>query len=453
MLWLVAWIMICGLSEAQGPGGGAPDNAPAFSEPKFKDRVWEVGGPRLNNLSKGKVIHEVRILGNQAVSDHKIMSFMQTRPDRRFDEKQLQQDIHELYRTDLFRNIKVYDPVDSPQGVIIVLEVVEQPLVTEVVFHGNTRIDDGMLKKHCGIETGDPVNPFSVDMAKQRMLDLYHEKGFNHAAITVREGDKAGDRRVFFDISEGPLARIWQIDFEGNQVFSTAILKTKIKSRDSKGGLLRYAFNVANMNTIQADKEILVAYYRSLGYFQARVDERIKYYPDGDLLDLTFVVNEGPQFTVSNVAITGNQFFPTELLMESLEIKAGEPFNLGRMNRSVRTLRNKFYGREGFVFVDIVSQPQFLDEPATLALVFKITEGDRYRAGEIEVHINGDNSHTQQQVVLNLLGIREGEFIDLEEFENSERRLQASQLFITNPALGEPPQIKVRSMDGFDENF
>ncbi|MEM7474810.1 MAG: POTRA domain-containing protein [Planctomycetota bacterium] len=450
-LVLVLFCLASNNANAQGGmgagGGGGQGGTPAFVEPKFRDRVWEEGGPRTSGLRRGgKLVKGIQIIGNQSISRHKILSHMQTRPDRNYDEKRLQADIHELYRTDLFRKITP-SLAENNDGIFIRLEVVEQPTVTEVIFQGNRGINDSMLEKHCGIKVGDPANAFSTDMARQRLIDLYMENGFNQVAIVVKEGNKAGDRRLYFDISEGPLERIWHINFVGNEQFSSALLATKIKSKDANYGVTSYIMNVADKNKIEEDKNRLTGYYRSLGYFTARVDFQIKYYDDGDFLDLTFVIAEGPRFKVRNVSVVGNKFFPTDVLMPALEMKSGEFFHLGEMHKDQRTLRNEFYGREGFVFVDIVPEPRFLEEPGQLDIVYRITEGDRYRAGQINVHIAGDSSHTQHNVVLNLLGIREGEYIDLQEMENSERRLKASQIFEVNPTLGEPPRIEVRSPD------
>jgi outer membrane protein insertion porin family len=289
-------------------------------------------------------------------------------------------------------------------------------------------------------------------MARQHLLDLYHEKGMNQAAIRVREGNNPNDRRAFFEIYEGPVERIWDIKFEGNQIFSTSLLKTKIRSRDARSGLTSHIGNVAKSQQIDADKEALIAYYRSLGYFQARVDYYKKYYEGGDFLDVTFVIYEGVQSVVRNVTIVGNQYqpFTTDVLMDATETRPGQTFNLARMDRDVRTLRNEYYGREGFVYVEISPQLSFLEEPGQVDLVYKISEGARVRAGDINVHIAGDSSHTKRSVVLNRLGIRPGDYIDLQELEASERRLQFSQIFETQPAMGEPPRIVVRPPDHID---
>ncbi|MFO1062911.1 MAG: POTRA domain-containing protein [Pirellulales bacterium] len=438
------------LLRAQPGVGSSPDATPAFSDPNFRDRMWESGGPRLSQIDTGKMVVGVEIVGNRSVSQHKILSHMQTRQDRMYDEKQLQADIRELYRTDLFRKVTPFVR-EVQDGVVVRLEIVEQPIVQEVIFHGNTRLDDRQLKKHAGMEKGDPINPFSVEMAKQRLVDFYHEKGMNHADVQVKEGTSPSDRRVFFEISEGPVERIWEIRFEGNVVYSTALLKTKIKSHDARSGVTAYIMNVANVDKIREDVDHLTAYYRSFGYFQARVNYRAEYDASGTWVTVTFIIDEGPQFHIRNIAIAGNRYFTTEQLMGALTIKEGESFDLGKMSRDQRTIRSEYYGREGFVFVDVSPEPHFIaDEPAKMDLIFRISEGDRYRAGPIRVHIDGDSSHTKQTVVTNRIGLREGRMIDLRELESSERRLKASQIFETNPQMGDPPRIELTPADQTD---
>lgn len=449
-LWVLATALVAAPSLtalAQPGAGGGQDAAPAFADPDFRDRMWEAGGPRLNQIDTGKLVLGVEIVGNKKVSQNKVLSHMQTRPDRIFDEKQLLADVNELYRTELFRKVEI-SKRETDEGVFVKVQITEQPLVDEVIFHGNQRLDDRRLKKHCGIEKGDPVNPFSVEMARQRLIDYYRENGMNHADVQIIEGNKASDTRIFFEIAEGNVERVWSINFEGNVVFRSALLKSKIKSADARGGATPYLMNKANLLQIEEDTQRLTAYYRSLGYFRARVSHRMDYDPTGVWVYLTFVIDEGPQFYVRTISIAGNQYFTTDQLSTSLTLKEGEPFNLGKMSRDQRTMRSEYYGREGFVFVDISPEPHFLaDEPNQLDLVYRINEGDRYKAGQINVHIDGDSSHTKHSVVTAMVGLREGRIIDLRELESSERRLKASQIFETNPSLGEPPHIEIRQPD------
>jgi outer membrane protein insertion porin family len=77
-------------------------------------------------------------------------------------------------------------------------------------------------------------------------------------------------------------------------------------------------------------------------------------------------------------------------------------------------------------------------------LVYTIEEGAVYRVGRINVHIDGEFSHTRNNVVLNRLSLQPGDIIDIREVRDSERRLKASQLFLNEPARGVTPRIVVR---------
>ena len=437
----------------QGPGDQA---MPMYQERNFKDRVWETGGPRTNQIHNGKMVLAVEIAGNQTVSSHKILSHMQTREDRAFDEKQLQLDIAELHRTDLFTNVRP-QLVEYQEGVVVKVSVVERPTVTDVVFMGNERLSDRELKKHCGIEVGDPCSPISVEMAQQRLKDLYLEKGMNQVAIDVRSGNRPQDREVFFEIYEGPVERIWQINFVGNRLFGSDVLKTKLDSKDAWRGLKPFA-NIASKLKIEDDSQTLIELYRSLGYFNARIDYYMEYLPESKLtgrnyVNVTYVIDEGEPFTIRSISVVGNKYppFTSELLLASMDLKPGQTFNHARLTRDQRRIRNDFYGRDGFIHVDVQPQAVFLEEPNQLDLVYKINEGSQYVAGDINIHMAGDDNHTKRQVVLAQLSVVPGQLIDLRELEASERRLKLIQVFEDNPALGEPPRIEVRRADGMKD--
>ncbi len=431
-------------------GQGPQDQIPAFSDPKFRDKVWEAGGPVFRDVKSGKMILSVTIEGEKTVSEHSILSHIQSRQDRLYDSDQLNRDINELYRSGLFERIEARF-IDSPEGIHIKLIVQEKPIVESVVFHGNTKLDERDLKKHAGIEKGDAHSPQMVIQAKQRLIDLYHDRGFNHADVQVFQGAKVGETEVVFRISEGERERIWRIDIVGNNSFATDLLKAKIKSRDALLGVRGYISNAADPIKLDADKERLEGYYRSLGYFDAKVDYSTKYDADGKWLYVTFVVSEGNQYSINEITIQGNKYFTVDQLSNGFKLKVGEPFNQSKMDHDTKLLR-EIYGSQGFYFCDVTPQPVYLPGEK-LNLIYDIEEGDIYRVSDIRVHIDGDSSFTKHTVPLNLLGrVRPNRIIDSREIEAATRRLRFSQIFNDNPNNGEVPQIEVRPVqDELDE--
>jgi outer membrane protein insertion porin family len=237
------------------------------------------------------------------------------------------------------------------------------------------------------------------------------------------------------------LERIASVNFVGNTIASDERLKTQIKS---KPGFLWVLFGgKVDRKQMDEDVERLTAYYRSLGFFNARIGRELQFNEAGTWLSLSFVIDEGPRYVVRNVTVMGNEKFSTHNLLGKTELHSGDYFNLAKMNRDVRTLLDE-YGSRGHIFADVQADPRFLEEPGELDLVYSIKEGGVWRAADIDVHIEGEHPHTRESVVLNRLSVRPGDIIDSRELRASERRLKYSQLFQNDQATGTSPQVVVR---------
>ena len=110
------------------------------------------------------------------------------------------------------------------------------------------------------------------------------------------------------------------------------------------------------------------------------------------------------------------------------------------MNADVAWLK-ELYGSQGYIFADVRSEPIFLEQEGRLKLMYHIDEGKRWRVGNVFVHINGDNPHTKIETALNRLSLKSGQIAHIREIHASERRLQASGLFMTDPVHGVSPKI------------
>jgi outer membrane protein insertion porin family len=173
---------------------------------------------------------------------------------------------------------------------------------------------------------------------------------------------------------------------------------------------------------------------------------------EGDWIDLTFVIHEGPRYQVRNVSVIGNTKFEQAPLSENLELKGGLAFEQLKMQKDSQWLQ-ELYGSQGYVFADVKPETVFLEEPGQVDLVYHIDEGERWRVGRIFVHIGGDNPHTRIQTMLNRVTLRPGQIMDIRELKASERRLLASSLFHTDAASGQRPKITYRIPEDADLEF
>jgi outer membrane protein insertion porin family len=396
-------------------------------------------------IGPGQLVVDVVIEGEYTSKDYEIQKHIHTRKDREFDADVLQGDVRRLVTSGLFRDVKTYTE-QAPGGVIVRFKVFERPRIKEIKFLGNRGFSDKKLKKEIGVKEGDPLNAYAAEESRRKIEELYHTSGFPKATAAIFEGDKPGDRGLVFLINEGQLERISSVTFAGNTIASDPQLRTKIQS---KPGWFWYLFGgKVDRTKIDADAQTITAYYRSLGYFRARVSRSLDYDDNGKWLKLTFIIDEGPRYKVRNVSIEGVTKFSPEPLAKFMELKSGEYFNQSESNKDLNTLTD-LYGSQGHVFADVQADLRFLEEPGTLDVAYRIKEGEVFRVGEINVKIAGEFPHTKQTVVLNRVSLRPGDIIDTREVRNSERRLKASQLFAGNPGQndGEPPRIVVRPPD------
>ena len=423
-----------------GSGMRGPDPGSMFST-KQKE-LKDVSGPSL--AATDEPVAAIYVEGNKAIPTSQVLRELQTRVGRPFDPTLVQRDVRKLASRSWFVDVQ---PVveKTPRGRVVTFKVVERPVIRYVEYLGNEGIADKKLAKETGLTIGGSVDPYTVEEARRKLLSLYHTNGYNDAQVTVLEGTKASDRGIVFVINEGKSKKIWSVKFVGNEFVSGRRLKTQIESKPPTMMIFK---GFVDQDQIDADVERLTAYYRAFGFFRAKISRTLEYNKAGTWLTLTFIINEGPRYEVRDVKFMGNGLFADDSLATGVKLKASASFEQSKMNGDVEWLK-ELYGSQGYVFADIRAEPIFLEEPGKLDLVYHIEEGKQWRVGRILVHIDGENPHTRIQTALNRISLRPGEIMDIREVRASERRLQASSLFMTDPARGVMPKItyRIRELD------
>ncbi len=444
-------------SRAVAQPGGGMGNFPTSSQSMFgkKKDMRDVSGPSLS--ATDEPVAEIRIVGNTTIPTSHILNQLQSRVGRPFDPALVQKDQRRLLSKGWFVDVQPsYE--QSPKGRVLIFKVIERPIVRYVEYLGNSEIRTKKISKETDLKVGGPVDPYAVQEAKRKITELYHRNGFNNVQVSILEGDKPTDHGIVFVIHEGQAQKIWKVEFIGNEFVSESRLRTKI---DSKPPTLMIFKGYVDRDQIDSDVKKLTEYYRSFGYFDAKIGRELIFDDKNKWVTLRFVVHEGKRYQVESVAFIGNRLFSSKSLTSGVEMKPDptdrtavdrvyhffrplapgpQPFEQARMNADVAWLK-ELYGSQGYIFADVEAEPIYLEEPGKLKLMYHIEEGKRWRVGNIYVHINGDNPHTKIQTALNRLSFQSGQIADVRELRASERRLQASGLFLTDPVRGVSPKI------------
>ena len=434
----VAWCCLSSPVAAQGGpgfGGSSPGGGSLFSP----DSKPEVIAPGPSMTASDEMVASIRVEGAHHIPASRVLSQLKTRIGRPFDPHLVQKDVKKLHALPWFVKVDTYTE-KVPEGRVVIFRVTERATIRYVEYLGNNKIKDKKLAKETSLKVGGALSPYAVEEGRARIAEVYAENGYNRVQVTVVEGTQPDDKGVVYAINEGKAQKIWSVQFEGSQFATRGQLKNKIKT---KPGFARIFKGYLDYETIDADVNRLTDYYRRFGFFQAKVGRVIEWNDKETWATVRFVIHEGPQSQIRNVTFMGNALFASNDLAAGLKLPGGNYFERDKLTSDVEWLK-ELYGSRGYVFTEVRPDVRYLEEPGKIDLVYSIDEGKRFRIGRIFVHIAGENPHTKIQTALNRLSIKPGAVADIREIHASERRLQASSLFRSDPAQNVYPKISFR---------
>ena len=220
---------------------------------------------------------DVRVEGNTTIPLEQILAQLQTRKDRPYDPATVQRDVKKLVNLPWFVDVQTLEE-DTTAGKVIVFRVVERPTLRYIEYHGNREIKEKNLEKETGLRVGDSLDPYMIDEGRRKITELYQRNGYNDVQVTIAEGLKRTDRGVTYIIHEGQQQKIWKTKFEGNEFATDGQLRQRIKSKHGFG----YVFNnYVSEEQLEADRQLLTAYYRSFGFFRAEVGKIVEFNKSG----------------------------------------------------------------------------------------------------------------------------------------------------------------------------
>jgi len=417
----------------------------ASSGPSAESARFEQSGD-IQDLSEP--IEKIVVEGNKTIKTEEIKKLIKTREGRVADPKQIKEDVRTLVAKRWFFDVetRIAQSKDGP-GKVLVFRVTEKPMLKSITYIGNKKIKEKALNECHMLKVNGGYDVGANREAVHRIESLYQEKGYLHATVELEKGDSNDERDVVFRINEGPKVVVNQITFSGNSYFSTAVLKTQIKTKKVILWLFGGKYDHAS---VEEDVHLLKQYYHNLGFFDVQVRDKVSESSDRSKIHVEYIIEEGVRFKVRNIEFVGNRVLSEEKLRKDLKVKRNDAY----AQRFVDVDKNKIvaqYGELGRINATVNPLTRSFEEPGYIDLVYEINEDRPYRIGRIHVHINGDHPHTKESVVLTKLTFKPGELASRAKIDKSKLRLKGSGLFAGgNPGQGQsqqgaaPPEIVLR---------
>jgi outer membrane protein assembly complex protein YaeT len=380
-------------------------------------------------------IGEVRVLGCQRLPEQRVLNELKIRPGQIYRPELIREDVRRLDATQRYVSV-ASEEQPGPEGVNVLFRVIERSTIQEVLILGAKHFDKEELDKITGLRPGGPLSPALNRSAAQRLERAYQEKSRLFAAVQVVEGDKEEDLRVVLRVTEGPVVKIRDIRFEGNNFVADGRLKAIIESGERWFGVFGGKYNPM---MLEQDQMKLVEYYRNYGYFDVRIRRSFQMNEGQESADVVFVIDEGPRYLVRDVQVSGNRLIDQEVLTSKNRLERDKPFSGTEMQRSVALMSNE-YGSRGYVNSRVVPEYKFSEEPGIVTVVYQVMEGQPARVGQ--VHIIG-NDVTRDNVVRRQLLVYPGQVLNVPAMRQSERNLARLGIFKAEM----PPTISVIDPD------
>jgi outer membrane protein insertion porin family len=247
-----------------------------------------------------------------------------------------------VYREKGYHSVAVRDTVvrDAKTGArSLVYRVTEgsKVKVKHIDFVGAQRMDTdfirGVMKSE--VDTwlkGGDFNPKELAEDRERIIQLYKSEGYLDVNVSEPELDFSDDGRnldIYITISEGKRFYVGKIDWIGNALFPDTVIASRITLEPGQ------PFNDIALSTIQFEVANL---YGDRGYIYANVTPVKKV--RGELIDLTFEIDQGNLAHVNEINITGNTKTWEEVIRRELVLYPGDVFASNRLRRSLREVFN-----------------------------------------------------------------------------------------------------------------
>lgn len=388
-------------------------------------------------------VADVIVQGNRSVPTQRIISLLKTRPGGEFNQDTVDEDVRRLYDTKLIGNVQVQSKKLDDDRVNVYFLIAEYPnMIQEIVYQGAKHLKQDELDTTTGLRKGAPLNPIANQMARAALERRYHESGRMFASVDLLEGDKPGDTRVVFNITEGPIAKVNGIGFEGNTFVSDARLNTQVNSTRQFLGVFGGTYN-----PMMADGDVhkLEEYYKSFGYLDVRVSRELQWDDDHRHVKLIFHINEGPRYRVDGIQINNTKVLENDQLLALSKVRSGDYYNKQATESDIARIKDA-YGYRGYGVA--VRESDYYPATGLVQVHYDVQERPPAKVGEIKVV---GNEVTRQNVVLRQVPLYPGQTLSYPELRAAERNLARLNIFEMNPDQGVRPTVSVIDPDSPSE--
>ena len=371
------------------------------------------------------IVNDIRIAGLQRVSTGSIFNTIPISVGDKIDDRKIVDITRALFATEQFDDIQI-----GRDGNALIITVAERPSISSIDISGNSALKTEILLESfdgIGITEGQVYKRSTLERMKAELVRSYSSQGRYGAGVEIYETPQPRNRvSISIEIDEGESAKIDGITILGNNIFSDEDLLDVMEL--SEGSWLSFLSNddQYSREKLQGDLENLESYYLDRGYLQFSIESsQVSISRDRSSIYITYIVSEGPKYTISDVKIVGDMPINEELIDPIIETQKDITYSQAQITQ-IEEIFTSLLGNEGYAFASVKGQPDIDEEMLEVDLSFVIDPGKRTYTRKI---LFEGNEITQDDVLRREMRQFEGAWASDDKIEQSRVRLERLGFF------------------------
>ena len=401
-----------------------------------------------NVVEAQQQVVEIEIQGElRRVSESLIISTIGLESGVELSLENVQNAAHSLWNLNVFEDIQIFKE-DVSGGVKLIFVVKELPALEGIRFKGQKNVKEKDMREALSLIVGQVIGEKDVARGRQKILDLYKEKGYLRAEIAGQlfEADEEGQVFLQYEIKENEKVKVKRVRI--NQLKSASHVEREVAYRPDprrpgvKIPLDHEAVTVSELKgfietkekrwwgrgefkaeTYEEDKQKILGFYHSKGYQQAAIARDSIYYDESkENLFIDLEIDEGVQYRLGEFEVEGNTLFSAEELEQQIRLGKGDLYQFS--GQELAFLVRNAYLEKGYIDTEVIPREQVRED--TIDVAFQIFEGEPWKIRRINI---SGNTKTREKVIRREIEVRPGDIYQQNLVQESVRRIQMLGFF------------------------